>query len=378
MQIQLLGRQYNQMIGLARYTTCLCQAMDEAGIAYSMAQPVQPWFVRAGHRALQPFGFDVRTFFTTYPVAASPLANGVLTHLTTQQMAVLLWFRPRLRPAVVTVHDIVPFLVRSDESQTTFRHPLDVLFDELAMKGLKRADMLIAVSNHAKQTVVSAFGIPADKIQVIHEGVRHDTFRPLTVDPNFYQRFGLDPGQRYLLYVGSENPRKNLPHLLHAFRQIHQEFPDTRLVKVGSPEYVAQAEQLRHQVRDLDLQDAVIFVQHVSDDDLACFYNLATLFVFPSLMEGFGLPPLEAMACGAPVVCSHAASLPEVVGDAAILVDPTDLAQIVDAMRLVLTQPALAAELRARGLARAARFTWERTARETIAVYERVVAGNDE
>jgi glycosyltransferase involved in cell wall biosynthesis len=92
-------------------------------------------------------------------------------------------------------------------------------------------------------------------------------------------------------------------------------------------------------------------------------------------MEGFGLPPLEAMACGTPVVSSHAASLPEVVGDAAILIDPTDVAQIADAMRLVLTQPALAAALRAKGLARAAQFTWERTARETIAVYERVVAG---
>jgi glycosyltransferase involved in cell wall biosynthesis len=99
------------------------------------------------------------------------------------------------------------------------------------------------------------------------------------------------------------------------------------------------------------------------------------LFVFPSLMEGFGLPALEAMACGTPVVSSHAASLPEVVGDAAVLVDPTDVEQITDAMRLALTQPALAAQLRARGLARAAQFTWERTARETIAVYERVLAG---
>ena len=375
MKVQLLVRQYNQMIGLARYTVSLTQAMDEAGIAYSLAQPVQPWFVKAGHRFLQLFGFDVETFFTTYPLSAAPLAGGALTHLTAQQMAVLLWFKPRLRPAVVTVHDIVPFLVRSDESQTTFRHPLDVLFDELAMKGLKRADMLIAVSHHAKQTVVANLGIPADKIQVIHEGARHDTFQPVDVDPQFYQRFGLDPALRYLLYVGSENPRKNLPRLLNAFQEIHREFPDTRLVKVGSAEYVPQAEQLRQQVHDLGLQDAVIFVEHVSDEDLARFYNLATLFVFPSLMEGFGLPPLEAMACGTPVVSSNAASLPEVVGNAAILVDPHDVEQIVNAMRLVLTQPALAAALREKGLARAAQFSWERTARETIAVYERVLAG---
>ncbi|MFZ2361174.1 MAG: glycosyltransferase family 1 protein [Anaerolineae bacterium] len=375
MNVQLLVRSYNHMIGLARYTVSLCQAMDEAGIAYSLAQPVQPRFVQAGHRLLEPFGFDVRTFFTTYPVAAGTLANGVLTHLTTQQMATLLWFRPRLRPAIVTVHDIVPFLVRSDESQTTFRHPLDVLFDELAMKGLHLADTLIADSHFTKQTMVSVLGCRPDKVQVVHLGVRHEIFNPRAVDAPFFQRFGLDPGLRYLLYVGSENPRKNLPRLLQAFRAIHAEFPDCRLVKIGSEQYTPQAVQLRQQVLDLGLQDAVIFVEHVSDDDLAGFYSLASLFVFPSLMEGFGLPPLEAMACGAPVVCSHAASLPEVVGDAAILVDPSDVAQIADAMRLVLTQPALAAELRARGLARAAQFTWERTARETIAVYERVVAG---
>ena len=116
MKVQLLVRQYNQMIGLARYTVSLTQAMDEAGIAYSLAQPVQPWFVKAGHRFLQLFGFDVETFFTTYPLSAAPLMGDALTHLTAQQMAVLLWFKPRLRPAVVTVHDIVPFLVRSDES----------------------------------------------------------------------------------------------------------------------------------------------------------------------------------------------------------------------------------------------------------------------
>ena len=98
MKVQLLVRQYNQMIGLARYTISLCQAMDEAGISYSLAQPAQPWFVKAGHRFLQLFGFDVETFFTTYPLSAAPLAGGALTHLTAQQMAVLLWFKPRLRP----------------------------------------------------------------------------------------------------------------------------------------------------------------------------------------------------------------------------------------------------------------------------------------
>ena len=201
MKVQLLTRPYKQMIGLARYTECLCQAMAEAGITYSVAQPVHPWFVNAGHRLLQPLAFDLKTFFTTYPLSASPLVGDALTHLTAQQMAVLLWFQPRLHPVVVTVHDIVPFLVRSDRGQTTFRHPLDGFFDEWAMKGLNRADMLISVSRHTKQTVVNALNVPADKIEVIYEGVRHDIFRPVYLDGRFYQHYGLDPDLRYLLYV---------------------------------------------------------------------------------------------------------------------------------------------------------------------------------
>ncbi len=189
-----------------------------------------------------------------------------------------------------------------------------------------------------------------------------------------YDRYGLRQDLRYLLYVGSEEPRKNLPRLMLAFRDLHEQFPDLRLIKLGSVQYGPQAGELRRQVIELGLQDAVLFLDHVSDDDLAGFYNLAALFVFPSLLEGFGLPVLEAMACGTPVVTSNAASLPEVAGDAALLVDPLDVVQLTHAMQRVLTQPELAAGLRRKGLARAAMFTWERTARETIAVYERVAA----
>lgn len=117
----------------------------------------------------------------------------------------------------------------------------------------------------------------------------------------------------------------------------------------------------------------VLFIEHVSDEDLALFYNFADLFVFPSIYEGFGLPPLEAMACGMPVVCSNAASLPEVVGDVALLVDPFDLDCIENAMYQGLTDEFLREELKQKGMARADQLTWERTARETIKVYEHVL-----
>lgn len=126
-------------------------------------------------------------------------------------------------------------------------------------------------------------------------------------------------------------------------------------------------------VQALGLEPHVTFTGYVADEHLPALYSGADLFAFPSLYEGFGLPVLEAMACGAPVVTSNTSSLPEVTGDAALLVDPTDVAQLADAMCLVLSQPALAAELRAKGLARAVQFSWERTARETLSVYEHVM-----
>ena len=371
-KLQLLVRPYRQMIGLARYTECLCRALTEAGIAYSLATPTYPLPVRAAHRLLAPFGFDLCTFFTTYPLAAAPLSKGVLTHLTAQQMATLLWFRPHLHPILATVHDIVPFLVRRDKSQSTFRHPLDLLFDRMAMSGLKRVDGLIGDSHFTKKTVAEALGYPADRMFVVPLGVDHGVFRPLPVSEPFCRRYQLDDPLRYILYVGSENPRKNLPRLVRAFARLHEALPESRLIKIGSPEYAREAEQLRSQVQDMGLTGFVLFYPHVPDEDLALFYNLADLFVFPSLCEGFGLPPLEAMACGTPVVCSNAASLPEVVGDAAIMVDPYDVEGLAEAMRRVLADAGLREELREKGLARARQFTWERTARETVAVYQQV------
>jgi glycosyltransferase involved in cell wall biosynthesis len=370
-RIQLLVRPYKQMMGLARYTDCLCQALAEAKVDYTLATPTYPLPVRAAHRLLAPLGLDLRTFFTTYPLAASLGGNG-LKHFTAQQMALLLWLKPRLYPTLVTVHDIVPYLVRRDHTQSTFRHPLDVLFDELAMRALKRADALISDSHFTKQTVVDALGCAAERIFVVPLGVNHHLFRPLPVPAGFRRRYRLDDGCRYVLFVGSENPRKNLARLLQAFAQVHAVLPQIQLIKIGSPEYLPQAEALQDQVQAMGLSDAVHLIDHVSDEDLVLFYNLAELFVFPSLYEGFGLPPLEAMACGTPVVCSNTASLPEVVGDAAITVDPYDVEGLAAALGRVLSDPDLQGDLRERGLARAREFTWARTAQETLAVYREV------
>ncbi len=371
MKIELLVRDYGRMIGLSRYTLSLCEALAGIGVEMRLVTPSYPLPARLSHPLLSRFGLDLKTFLTTYPVQAS-FSRGAIKHLTAQQMATLLWLDPGLHPALVTVHDIVPHLVRRDKEQDTFRHRFDRYFDRQAMEALKRADALISVSAYTKKTLVEGLGCQADKIAVIPEGVDHRLFRPLPVPQDFLNRYGLDGQLSYVLYVGSDNPRKNLPHLLQAFARVRQALPEARLIKAGTSESPAHASLHQQMVEQLGLEGAVHWLGQVPEEDLPLFYNLARVFAFPSLYEGFGLPPLEAMACGTPVICSNAASLPEVVGEAALLFDPLNVDSIAEAMVKVLSEPALAEDLHRRGLERAQAFTWERAARQTLAVYQQV------
>lgn len=371
MKIQFLIRGHKSKYGISRYTDTICKALANEQVEYSLAFPRFPLPVRAADKLLSRFGFDVQQFFSTFPVSTT-LDRGGIVHLIDQQMASALYFdRPR-SPVVITVHDIVPYLVRDDREQSTFRHPFDRGFDALAMRGLKRADHIIAISQYTKRTLVDTLSIPAERISVILYGLDHETFRPITVDDAFRQRYGLDRDHQYVVYVGAESPRKNLPRLVHAFARVKANRPAVKLIKVGTPTYLAQFQELKALIGELGLEKDVIFVDHPPEQDLVGFYNLADVFVFPSLYEGFGMPPLEALACGAPVITSNATSIPEVVGDAAIQVDPYSVDALAGAIERVLASPSLQAELSEKGQARAAAFDWSHTARETLAIYRRL------
>ncbi|MCS7283792.1 MAG: glycosyltransferase family 1 protein [Anaerolineae bacterium] len=367
--VQLLVRPYRHRMGLARYTFSLCEALERAGRRFHLATPCYPWPVRAAHRVLKPLGLDVQTFFTTYPLAAN-LKPGVPTHLTVQQMAILLAVRPDLHPVAVTVHDVIPYLTRRVRNLRAYRHFWEEWLDVLATRTLRKAEILIAISASTRDAVACALRYPVEQIRVIPLGVDHTFFAPCPVPPEFDARYGLDTRCRYVLYVGSENPRKNLPTLLRAFARLYRDLPNVRLIRVGAIQYFSHARQLQQEIRALGLEKAVLHFPTVSDEDLVLFYNRADLVVVPSLYEGFGLPVLEAMACGTPVVCSNATSLPEVAGDAALLVSPLDEEEWTQAMARLLTDRSLWEDLRARGLARARLFTWERTAEETLKVYQ--------
>lgn len=358
--------------GLGRYADSLARAVipllrDRLAFFYNAEEGVEPV---AGLEA-----FPARTVSLGYKpwrmavwlgqIARAPfnrlLPGAELYHATEHLLMPL-----RDVPTVLTVHDLI------FRRYPAHHKPLNRWYLNLTMPlYCRRATRIIAVSEQTKCDVVEAYRIPPEKITVIYEAAAPG-FNPQTAEAvtRARQRYGLP--KRYLLSVGTIEPRKNLGRVLTAFERLRGEGLVDAFVIVGKrgwlyDDFFAQLEQSSE-------KQAVIFPGWVEDGDLPAIYAGAAAVAFPSEFEGFGLPALEGMACGAPVVCSGTSSLPEIAGSAALLVDPTDTGDITEALRRVLSEPGLAEEMRGRGYAQAAQFSWERAARETVAVYEQALA----
>jgi glycosyltransferase involved in cell wall biosynthesis len=283
--------------------------------------------------------------------------QGALNHVLDHSYGHLL-FALDPRRTVVTIHDLAPLHFPGA------RLGLSGLLWRLALRGARRAARLLADSEFTRRAVIERFDVAAERITTVPLA-HHPRFRPLPERARSPWRARFNPGGApLLLHTGSLEPRKNFETLLRALALLGGLRP--LLLQAGgapSPAQLAQCEAsgLAGQVR---------FLGSVSDETLTALYNLADVFVFPSLYEGFGLPPLEAMACGAPVAAADAASLPEVVGSAGLLLPPTDPAAWAAAIAGIFARPPLAAELRANGLAQAAKFSWLETACQTAHVYE--------
>jgi glycosyltransferase involved in cell wall biosynthesis len=266
---------------------------------------------------------------------------------------------------VFTLHDLI------FQFFPEYHLPLNRWFLRNAMPHfLRRADAIIAVSECTKRDAIRVYNIPPEKITVIYEAA-DPALHPETDASRIAQvRARYANNQPFLLFVGVIEPRKNIIALVDALRLLRARGYPHRLLIAGRKGWLYQP-TLDH-VKQTGMSDAVDFLDFVPDDDLAALFSACDAFVFPSLYEGFGLPPLEAMAAGAPVICSNTSSLPEVVGDAALLINPRDVGEIANAIERVITDSALRDELRTKGLAQAKKFSWERAARETLAVYQRV------
>lgn len=275
-----------------------------------------------------------------------------------------------LCPTVVTIHDL-SFMRYPQAFPATQR----LYLHSQVRRSARHARQVIAVSQATKDDVVALFGVPPERVTVVYNGV-DAVFSPASPDTidAFRRERGLP--QRFILHLGTLEPRKNLARLVEAFARTRQQLPqvdDLKLVLAGGKGW--DYDDIFAAVERLGLREQVLFTGYVPDADLPWFYRAATVFAYPSLLEGFGLPVLEAMACGTPVITSSVSSLPEVAGDAALLVDPGSVEALAAALIRVLGDAALADEMRRKGLQQAGRFSWQRTAAETASVYRAALAG---
>lgn len=269
-------------------------------------------------------------------------------------------------PSVVTILDLT-FLLMPHAFNRRNRAYLHWMVRHTA----RRADQIITISDATRHDVVHLLGAEPQRVTRVHCGV-DERFKPMrgtAVLDAFRRKRGLP--DRFILYLGTIEPRKNLIRLIDAYLDLRRDGRiDLPLILAGGSGW--RNDDISKRIADAGPQSGVFRVGYVPEEDLALWYNAADLFVYVSEYEGFGLPPLEALACGTPVVASNCSSIPEVVGNAAMLVDPTDVDSIADGMRQVLDDRVLHAHLSAAGPERASSFTWKRMAEETLAIYRTV------
>jgi glycosyltransferase involved in cell wall biosynthesis len=309
------------------------------------------WFARLWHRLQLPFPVEVFT------------GRIALYHATDFTLPPTL---PGTR-TLLTVHDLS--FVRAPETATPV---LKAYLDQVVPRSVRRAAHVLADSQATKDDLMELYGTASEKITVLLSGVDR-RFQPEIEDGARHQvrkRYNI-PDNPYILSVGTVQPRKNYARLIEALPALGPAYQEYHLVIVGGRGWLESP--IYQTVHDLGLAERVHFTGFVDDSDLPALYIEAACLAYPTLYEGFGFPVLEAMACGTPVVTSNVSSIPEVAGDAALLVDPYDVEALAAALRQILADEALRQDLRARGLKQAAQFTWERSARTLKHVYQRML-----
>jgi glycosyltransferase involved in cell wall biosynthesis len=261
---------------------------------------------------------------------------------------------------VITIHDLAFLLYANIQTADSLRY-----YAGQIQRAVRQADHIIAVSYTTRDDLIRLLHVPAEKITVIWEGI-HPSFRvqehPVVELPD-----------DYLLFVGTIEPRKNIPHLLQGYAILKSRQKTVpKLVLVGQKGWLS--EESFAAIEGLGLQQDVIWLGGVPFNELPALYNRAKILVYPSLYEGFGFPPLEAMACGTPTITSDRGALKEIAGEAALYVNPDEPESIADALQKLLSDESLYQTLREKGLAHIRQFSWEQTARQTLAVYEKVLA----
>ena len=359
-----------QGAGIGRYTRELVRALAELDRGHDYVL-----FAAAGGQQPADAGWPPNFQMRSVPLSDRALA--ILWH----RLRLPLWVElvtgsvdifhspdfvlPPVRRAktLVTVHDL-SFMRYPQCADANLRAYLN----QVVPRSVHRADLVLADSQSTKDDLVELLGVESDRIEVVYPGVEK-RFRPIEDQAHLEEvrkRYNLPP--RFILGLGTLQPRKNFARLIEAFADLRFAICDLHLVIAGGKGWLY--EEIFATVERLGLEEKVIFPGFVADQDLPALYNLADLFVFPSLYEGFGLPPLEALACGTPVITSDASSLPEVVGEAGLIMEATDVEALAEAMKRVLEDDALRERMIAQGLEQARKFTWEKAAAKLLSLYE--------
>lgn len=267
--------------------------------------------------------------------------------------------------SVVTFHDMIFFIYPS--LHTLFKR---YYFKKMMLASLKHADAIIAVSESTKNDILKYCRVSPSKISVILEAA-DGIFKPSAYNSIEYicKKYGLE-SKKYILFTGLLEPRKNVPVLLKAFAGIRQKGHEIKLAIVGRQGWMYN--EIFKTIKQLNLEQHIVFTGYVPETELPHLYSGAAVFVYPSLYEGFGLPVLEAMSCGTPVITSNISSMPEIVGNAALTINPHNHHELMQAIEKIIADSNLSISLKSRGLKRATEFSWEKTAIETLKVYHNV------
>ena len=294
-------------------------------------------------------------------IVKNEVKAGNIKHIISQELAYLL-NSVNLENNIVTCYDLIPWVYDKDRSS---------LWKE-NMKGLTKADRIITISKFSRDEIIKFLDYPEERIEIVYPAVDHSVYYA-NQDKSILKPFNIPNEQKVLLYVGSELPRQNVPVLINAFKQIKKRIPDIKLVKIGESQSYGARENILKLIRDLDLQDDILFVGYVPEEEMPLWYNAADLLIYPCSYAGFGLPPLEAMACGTPVITSDTTSLPEVVGDAGIMINPQDSELMAEKMFEVLTDNKLKDKMIINGLKRAKMYDWNESTKKTLEIYKMMI-----
>lgn len=368
----------HERTGVARYTAGFLEAFrkrEEAREAVLFYNYFRRW---GGDKKTGPPDFGMKTRIRRIPEWLLRRCWNSLNAPTVEQLigAVDIYHNlaffgmpQRSGKQVSTVHDLL-FLRFPDMFTDDIRNSLT----EAVTDAVKRADFLITVSKAARSDLVELLDVPAEMTRVIYEAAS-PVFKP--VDDGDRVRSVLDRyaiQKDYFMFLGAAEPRKNLPFLLEAYGNLDKGIRKDYCLVISGPARWGGG-SITDKIREYGIKEDVVMTGYVSDYDAASLYGGARAFVFPSLGEGFGLPVLEAMSCGTPVICSNASSMPEIAGDAAYLIDPTDVESLVKAMTRLADDDTLFEDLKTKGLERSGVFSWDKNVSETLEVYKDLLEG---